>query len=122
MVNNYLMNTANKYANSTNEAHQLDLVFKALSDQTRRAQLRMLAQSQLTISELAKPFDMSLPAASKHLKILQRAGLINCEKVGRIHHCQINQYGLENIQTWLNHYQSFWQDSLQSLAELVEQK
>jgi DNA-binding transcriptional ArsR family regulator len=81
----------------------------------------MLSQNPMTISELAKPFDMSLPAASKHLKILQKSGLIHCEKVGRIHHCNINRHALESIQTWLIDYQLFWQDSLDKLAELVEQ-
>lgn len=115
------MNTPQKKAKSDGKAQQLDLIFKALSDQTRRAQLAMLAQSQLSISELAEPFDMSLPAASKHLKILQKAGLIDCQKFGRIHQCQINLDALDNIQTWLTHYQAFWQDSMSNLAELVEQ-
>ena len=87
-----------------NEGENLDLIFKALSDQTRRALLERLAQAPASISELAQPFAMSLPAASKHIKVLERANLISCRKSGRVHYCRIKPKALRKIDYWLDFY------------------
>ena len=131
MVNNNRMNTAqpltpmpepeHKQAQARNE-QQLDLIFKALSDSTRRAQLEQLKQGPASISDLAKPFAMSLPAASKHLKVLERANLVTTTKVGRVHYCELQPGTLTEVEHWLNHYRQFWQIQLDKLAHFVDQE
>jgi DNA-binding transcriptional ArsR family regulator len=121
MVNNNKMNTAKPHnpEQLTDDDH-LDLIFKALADRTRRAQLKRLTQGLASVSELAEPFAMSLPAASKHLKVLERAKLVSTSKVGRVHYCQLQPGVLNNIDNWLNHYRQFWQNKLDRLAQMVE--
>ena len=100
---------------------RLDLIFRALGDRTRRALLSRLASGgTATVTELAEPFAMSLPAVSKHLKVLERAGLVARSIDGRIHRCSFNAQALQNVEHWLAHYRSFWQDSLEALAQYVE--
>jgi DNA-binding transcriptional ArsR family regulator len=89
---------------------RLDRVFSALSDPTRRAILKRLARSEASMTELAAPFDMSLPAISKHLRILEHAGLIAREKEGRIHHMRLAAAALKDATEWLGHYRRFWTD------------
>jgi DNA-binding transcriptional ArsR family regulator len=103
-----------------NPPERLNIVFSALSDPTRRAILDRLARSQATVMELAAPFEMSLPAVSKHLRILEHAGLIAREKEGRIHHMRLTADAMKDAAEWLGHYRRFWTDQLDNLAAYLE--
>lgn len=100
---------------------QLDLVFQALSDRTRRAQLARLREGPARVTELAEPFEMSLPAISKHLKVLESAGLIRRDIEGRVHHCSLRPETLKEASQWLIEYRSFWEGTLDALAAYVEE-
>src|SRR4051812_29013244 len=93
----------------------LDMVFAALSDRTRRAILERLSTGSATVTELAEPFAMSLPAISKHLHVLENAGLINRSKEGRIHHMSLSAERLREAARWLEHYRRFWNENFDSL-------
>lgn len=99
---------------------QLDRVFHALADRTRRALMARLAQSPHTITELAAPFEMSLPAVSKHIRVLEQGGLVARAVDGRIHRCSLSVQSLQHADQWLAHYRVFWGGSLESLARYVE--
>ena len=94
----------------------LDLTFAALADPTRRAIVQRLASSSATVKELAKPFRISLPAISKHLRILEQAGLLLRTKVGRVHHCRLNASPLQRAQDWFTFHQQFWDNRLDALG------
>jgi DNA-binding transcriptional ArsR family regulator len=98
----------------------LDRTFAALSDPTRRALLARLSDRDLSISELAKPFAMSLPAVMKHLDVLSDAGLITRSKTGRTVACRLSAGPMEEAMEWLTRYQRFWSESLDRLAAFVE--
>jgi DNA-binding transcriptional ArsR family regulator len=107
-----------KYQDAT-----LDRTFAALSDPTRRALLaRLVEQDGLSISELAQPFPMSLPAIMKHLDVLSDAGLIAREKTGRTVACKLTAQPMEQAMAWLNRYQRFWSDNLDRLAAFLEEE
>lgn len=108
----------NAMVNYDNET--LTTVFSALSDPTRRAILTRLSGGEHTVSELAEPFDMSLPAISKHLRILGSSGLIQRRKEGRIHYISLVADPMQTASDWLQNYQQFWQSSFDALAQLVE--
>ena len=95
----------------------LDAVFGAISDATRRSMLDRLRGGPLTVTELAKPYAMSLNAVSKHVKTLERAGLIQREIRGREHSCRLNAERMEAAQDWMNHYTRFWTDSIDALEK-----
>lgn len=99
---------------------QLDLVFFALSDRTRRALIARLAEGPSMVTELAEPFKMSLPAISKHLKVLEIAGLLTRDVHGRIHRCSLMSKPLREADQWICSYRSFWEDTLDALAQYVE--
>lgn len=100
----------------------LDDVFHALADGTRRRMLESLRLGERRIGELAAPFDMSLAAASKHVKVLERAGLVQREVRGRVHVCRLDAEALRRADEWLEHYRQFWSASLDRLeAALVEE-
>jgi DNA-binding transcriptional ArsR family regulator len=100
----------------------LDRTFAALSDPTRRALLaRLQARDTLSVSELAQPFAMSLPAIMKHLDVLGDAGLVAREKTGRVVACRLTAKPMEQAMEWLNRYQRFWSDNLDRLAAFVEE-
>ena len=101
---------------------QLDSVFHALGDATRRRMLRELARSERTVGELAQPFAISLAAASKHIKALENAGLIEREVLGRTHVCRLNPKPLANAHEWLSFYQQFWTERLDALEQLLRQE
>jgi DNA-binding transcriptional ArsR family regulator len=106
-----------KYQDAT-----LDRTFAALADPTRRALLAQLeARKALTVSELAEPFPMSLPAIMKHLDVLSGAGLITRTKTGRTVTCRLTAEPMEQAMDWLNHYQRFWTEQLDRLAAFVEE-
>jgi DNA-binding transcriptional ArsR family regulator len=98
---------------------QLDHVFHALADPTRRAMLRSLASGERNIGELAKPFSMSFPAASKHVRVLERAGLVRRRVVGRSHVIRLETAPLAAATEWLRFYERLWSDQLDSLDALL---
>ncbi|TQF31592.1 metalloregulator ArsR/SmtB family transcription factor [Bradyrhizobium sp. UNPA324] len=101
----------------------LDRTFAALSDPTRRALLARLGdQDCLSVSELAAPFPISLPAIMKHLDVLTDAGLIVREKTGRTVACRLTAQPMEQAMNWLNRYAQFWSDNLDRLAAFVEEE
>jgi DNA-binding transcriptional ArsR family regulator len=97
----------------------LDLVFRALGDGTRRAMLQRLARRELTVGELAEPYAMSLEAASKHVRTLERAGLVTRRVRGRTHYCRINPRPLARADEWLRGYERLWDLRIARLAELL---
>lgn len=99
---------------------ELDSVFAALSDSTRRAILARLAQGEALVTELAAPFAMSLPAISKHLGVLERAGLISRVKQGRIRRCGLQPEPLAQAAQWIGFYKQFWELRLNSLADFLD--
>ncbi len=101
---------------------QLDVVFKAVSDGTRRAILRRLSTGPSTVQAVASEFPMSLPAVSKHIRILEGAGLIDRRVEGRTHHLTINAHQLQDATEWLNFYQQFWAEGLDSLERFLKKK
>ena len=101
------------------EAPQLDSVFHALGDATRRRMLRKLASRERTVSQLAEPFAMSLAAASKHIKVLENAGLIRREVRGRTHLCRLDPGPLVSAHQWLSFYERFWTGRLDVLERLL---
>ena len=101
---------------------QLDSVFHALGDATRRQMLRDLADGERTVGQLAQPFSISLAAASKHIKALENAGLIRREVRGRTHLCRLDPGPLASAQQWLSFYERFWTDRLNALERLLRQE
>ncbi|KWB55545.1 ArsR/SmtB family transcription factor [Burkholderia ubonensis] len=99
----------------------LSAVFAALADPTRRAILLRLAEGAAPVSELARPFDISAPAVSKHLRVLSDAGLIEREVDARWRICRLRADGMRNAHGWLETYRQFWEDSLDRLKVFVEQ-
>ena len=99
---------------------RLDAVFHALADPTRRAMLRELAGRPHTVSELAAPFTISLAGASKHIQVLQRAGLIAREVQGRVHTCRLEPAPMHEGVEWMRHYERFWTQRLDGLEALLK--
>jgi DNA-binding transcriptional ArsR family regulator len=99
---------------------QLDLLFRALGDRTRRALLASLAEKPAMITELAEPFEMSLPAVSRHIRVLERAHLVVRNVDGRVHHCSLDLAPLKTVEAWVHHYRRFWEGKLDALARYVE--
>ena len=98
---------------------QLDTVFHALGDATRRQMLRELSRGERTVGQLAEPFAISLAAASKHIKALENAGLIRREVRGRTHLCRLAPGPLASAHEWLGFYEHFWTDRLNVLEQLL---
>ena len=101
------------------DSPQLNLVFHALGDATRRQMLRELADGERTVGELAKPFAISLAAASKHIKALEGAGLIRREVRGRTHWCALDPGPLASADQWLRTYERFWTGRIDALEQLL---
>lgn len=97
----------------------LDLVFSALADPTRRAIVAQLASGEKTVGNLATPFSTSLPAITKHLNVLEDAGLITRHAVGRQRYCRVEPQALKEAFDWLNHYHRFWNERLDQLEEFL---
>lgn len=98
----------------------LDATFSALADPTRRAIISKLAEGEIPVLEIAAPFDMSLPAVTKHIRVLEKAGLVIRRKQGRVHYCRLNAEPLRDAAQWLVFYQQFWDAKLDSLADFLE--
>src|SRR5215468_5490962 len=101
--------------------HQLDVTFAALADPTRRAILARLAEGEASVMELAEPFAMTQPAISKHLKVLERAGLISRGRDGQRRPCRIEARPLAEAERWLEDYRRFWEGSFQRLDVLLDE-
>lgn len=100
----------------------LDAVFHALGDATRRRMLRELAEGERTVGQLAAPFEISLAAASKHIKALEGAGLIRREVRGRTHLCRLEPAPLSDAHDWLGFYRRFWTARLDALEQLLKEE
>lgn len=101
---------------------QLDSVFHALADTTRRAILRDVADHEKTVGEIARPYRMSLAAVSKHLKVLESADLIHRRKDGSFQWVRLNATPLRNAEEWIAHYQQFWNRQLDALQRFMEEE
>ncbi len=101
---------------------QLNSIFHALGDATRRQMLHELAEGDRTVSQLAEPFDISLAAASKHIKALENAGLIRRQVIGRTHICRLEPGPLASAHQWLGFYQRFWTGRLDDLERLLREE
>ena len=101
------------------DSPRLDLVFRALGDATRRGMLARLALGEKSIGELAEPFAMSFAGASKHVKVLEEAGLVRREVRGRSHFCRLEPGPLASADQWLRHYEQFWTGRLDALEALL---
>lgn len=102
------------------DSPQLDTIFHALGDPTRRGMLASLALGEKSIGELAEPFDMSFAGASKHVKVLEGAGLLSRRKSGRTHLCRLEAEPLGEAERWLRQWEKFWNVRLDRLQALVE--
>ncbi len=101
---------------------RLDQTFAALSDATRRAILARLADGDATVGELAAPFDVSRPAISKHLRVLERAGLVERTKDGRMSRCALDARPMKEAAGWVEDYRGFWEGQLAALSRYFETK
>ncbi|AZN97680.1 transcriptional regulator [Mesorhizobium sp. M9A.F.Ca.ET.002.03.1.2] len=99
----------------------LSTTFATLADPTRRAILARLALGEATVNELAAPFEMSLPAISKHLKVLERAGLITRGREAQWRPCRLKAGPLKEVAGWLEHYRRFWDDSFDRMADYLKE-
>ena len=99
---------------------QLDLVFGALADATRRAILARLAECETTVGELASPFEISRPAISRHLRVLERAGLVKRTPDGRISRCSLDAGPMREAAEWVGFYRNYWEEQLDALARYLE--
>lgn len=101
------------------EDDALNLIFAALADPTRRAMLQRLAEGPATVTELAEPFEMSMPAISKHLKVLERAGLIERGREAQWRPAQLQAAPLQEVSQWLEQYRQYWEESFDRLDEYL---
>src|SRR5271163_622111 len=100
---------------------RLDATFSALSDATRRGILASLAHGESSVSELAAPYRMSLPAVSKHLRVLEDAGLVTRQKDGRVHRCRLIAEPMKDAAQWIERYRLFWEAQFDALARYLEE-
>jgi DNA-binding transcriptional ArsR family regulator len=97
----------------------IDRIFHALGDPTRRAMVERLSQSPMSVSRLAEPFDISLAAVVQHLQVLEECGLVQTEKVGRVRSCRIEPAGLDAMEQWIRYRRSVWERRLDRLGDLL---
>lgn len=100
---------------------QLSETFAALAHPTRRAILSRLAEGEASVNELAEPFDMTLPAISRHIKVLERAGLITQERRAQYRPCTLNTEGLQHVSAWADHYRHVWEERFDRLHGYVQE-
>ena len=103
------------------EQQSLNQIFSALSDPTRRAILLRLTAGEATVTEVAEPFAMTLPAISKHLRVLEEAGLLARRKDGRTHYLHLKADTLKDAADWLAHYKRFWEAQIDSLEQFLQE-
>jgi DNA-binding transcriptional ArsR family regulator len=111
----YIVNQMVKYSTKV-----LNRTFAALADPTRRRILAHLARGDKRVTHLARPHDMSLPAVSKHLRVLEKAGLLRRRRYGRVHEMQLEAKPLKQAAQWVEEYRKFWEGSLDRLAQYLE--
>jgi DNA-binding transcriptional ArsR family regulator len=102
-----------------NQSTSLDLMFQALADPTRRLMVERLSRGPASVSELAKPFTMSLPAIVQHLHVLEASGLVKSEKIGRVRTCTIDSGALSLAETWINERRTSWERRLDRLGDFL---
>jgi DNA-binding transcriptional ArsR family regulator len=102
--------------------NSLDRTFAALADPTRRRILAHLARGSRRVTHLARPHDMSLPAVSKHLRVLEKAGLLRRRRYGRVHEMELDARPLKQAARWVEEYRKFWEGSLDRLAAYLEEE
>src|ERR1700712_3901987 len=95
-------------------------VFQVIADPSRRQILQLLTKNSYNINSLSENFDMSRPAVSKHIKILQTAGFVSIQEIGRERHCVLNQQGFNEIRNWVNHFDKFWNSKLKNLETVLK--
>jgi DNA-binding transcriptional ArsR family regulator len=100
----------------------LDLVFQALADPSRRTIVERLSRGPATVSELAEPLEMSLPAVLQHLAVLETSGLVESEKTGRVRTCRINKKALQSAEQWLSRRRTTWERRLDRLGDFLKEK
>jgi DNA-binding transcriptional ArsR family regulator len=100
-------------------SHEVDLLFQALSDSTRRAMLDRLIDGPTSVSELARPLQMSLPAVVQHLHVLETSGLVRSEKLGRVRTCTVQPAALRAAEHWITDRRTAWEESLDRLGEYL---
>lgn len=96
--------------------------FQVIADPSRRQILQLLSKDSLTINSLAENFDMSRPAVSKHIRILNEAGFISIQDIGRERYCMLKQDGFNELQEWINYFDNFWTSKLRKLETLLNNK
>ena len=111
----------NHYVKRMTNADRLSTTFAALADPTRRAILARLSRGEATVTELAEPFDMSMPAISKHLKVLERAGLIERGREAQWRPCRLRAGPLREADDWIEQYRRFWEESFDKLDEYLRE-
>lgn len=104
-----------------NHSPALDLVFHALADPARRSMVERLSRSPASVSELARPLDMSLPAVVQHLQVLEASGLVTSQKVGRVRTCQVVPATLRSVEAWINERRTLWEQRLDRLGQLLDE-
>ncbi len=102
-----------------NQTANLDMMFQALSDPTRRAMVERLSQGPASVSELAKPLPMSLPAVVQHLQVLEQSGLVTTEKVGRVRTCTLDSTAMSRAESWINERRLAWNRRLDRLGAFL---
>ena len=106
----------------TSSSQYLDRTFAALADPTRRAILEHLSEGPTTVGELADPFRISRPAVSKHLRVLERAGLVQRRQDGRMSRCALDATPMKNAADWVDRYRRYWEQQLDALARYLEKQ
>ena len=97
-------------------------VFQVIADPSRRQILQLLTKDTYNINAMAENFDMSRPAVSKHIKILQNSGFISIQKKGRERHCVLSQEGFKELKVWINYFDNFWDSKLKKLENILNEK
>jgi DNA-binding transcriptional ArsR family regulator len=115
LISGLIFNQMVKYSSAS-----LDRTFAALADPTRRRILTQLTRGDQRVTELAQPYDMSLPAISKHLRVLEKAGLLRRRRYGRVHEMKLEARPLKEAAQWVEKYRAFWEGSLDRLADYLE--
>ncbi len=105
-----------------NQSDSLDLVFQALADPTRRLMVERLCRGPTSVSELAEPMDMSLPAVMQHLQVLEASGLVRSEKTGRVRTCRIERSMLQTAEKWITSRRATWERRLDRLGDYLAQQ
>ena len=103
-----------------NDSHRLDLAYQALADPTRRGMLARLSRAPASVSELARPFSMSLPAVMQHLQLLEASGLVTSEKKGRVRTCRIEPKALAAAEGWIAEQRALWEGRADRLEDYLE--